>query len=178
MTYADLIALLTKRRSVRYFGTKALEKETLEKILAAGRLAPSIENIQPWHFHVIRNPQLKAKLMETSCYGNFVVGSGVFIVISCDRTTGTKTQNTIWNPCEMEYSCTAAILSMMLAAATMDIGSCWVSLHHGPAHEILKLKENQTIVAGLMLGHMKPGEEEASREHQREPMQKMVTMYE
>ncbi len=178
MQYEELIDLMTKRRSIRYYSDEPLDKKTLEKILIAGRLSPSVENIQPWHFHVIVNKELKATLMETSCYGNFVIGAGAFLVITCDRSTGAKSPSTIWNPREMEYSCAGAVQSMMMAAASMNIGSCWVSLHHGPAHDALKLKDHQMVIGGLMLGHMKKGDEEASREHQRSPMEQMVTMYE
>lgn len=147
------------------------------KILEAGRIAPSIENIQPWHFHIVKNAEKKKQLMQTSCYGNFVEGASVFIVVTCNRSVAAASTITLWNPVEMEYSCVTAMHSMMLAAASMDIGSCWVSLHRGAVHAILELKDHQMIVGGLMLGHMKEGEENASREHQRHPIETMYTLY-
>lgn len=175
MTYDDLLSLMKKRRSVRYFSEKTIDKATIEKLLSVAVLSPSVENTQPWHFHVVTNPDLKAKLMETSCYGNFVTGASVFIVATCDRAAkGTTMRQTIWNPRELEYSCVAAMHSVMLAAATMDIGSCWVSLHHGPAHNLLKLKDHMVVVGGLMLGYYKAGEIEASGEHERKPMENAV----
>ncbi len=177
-SYEDLIGLMTKRRSIRYFSEKPLEKERLMEILAAGRIAPSVENLQPWHFHVILSDDLKNKMMEASCYGNFTAGAAAFVVISCDRSTSANMQTTIWNPHELEYSCVTAGYSMMLAATALNVGSCWVSLHHGPAHNILKLKDHQVVVGGLMLGHMKKSDEEPTIEHQREPMEKMYTIYE
>lgn len=177
-TYEQLTELMTTRRSVRYFSKDPIDEVTLQKILEAGRISPSVENTQPWHFHVVRNANLKTKLMETSCYGNFITGAGVFIVIACDRAKACCAPAIVWNPREMEYSCAVASYSMMLAATSLGIGSCWVSLHHGPAHDALKLKDHQMITGGLMLGHFKKGEEEASREHHREVLAKMVTMYE
>ena len=175
MTYDDLLTLMKKRRSVRYFSDKQIEKPVLQKLLAAAVLAPSVENTQPWHFHVVTEPELKSKLMETSCYGNFVSGSSVFIVVTCDRSAKSATmQGTIWNPRELEYSCAAATYGIMLAAATMDIGTCWVSLHHGPAHNILKLKDHMVVVGGLMLGYYKTGEAEASGEHDRKAIDNFV----
>ncbi len=175
MTYDELTALMKKRRSVRYFSDKAIDKATVEKLLKVAVLAPSVENAQPWGFHVVTNPELKAKLMETSCYGNFISGASVFIVVTCDRAAkGTALKQTIWNPRELEYSCVAAMHSVMLAAASMDIGSCWVSLHHGPAHNLLKLKDHMVVVGGLMLGYYKSGEAEASGEHERKPMENAI----
>ena len=171
MTYDDLMSLMKKRRSVRYFADKPVDKAMVEKLLNVAVLAPSVENTQPWVFHVVTNADLKAQLMETSCYGNFVSGASVFIVMTCDRSAkGTAMKQTIWNPRELEYSCVAAMHSVMLAAATMDIGTCWVSLHHGPAHNLLKLKDHMVVVGGLMLGYYKPGETEASGEHERKPI--------
>ncbi len=177
ISYNDLLALLTDRRSIRYFSDRSVDDVSIKNILETGRLAPSVENIQPWHFHVIKNEKLKEEMMGTSCYGNFVAGSSVFIVITSDRSKASAAPATLWNPRELEYSCAVAVHSMMLAAVTLGLGSCWVSLHHGPAHDALKLKDHQAIVGGLMLGYAKTGEEHASKEHQRVSIDTMVTTY-
>lgn len=173
--YDQLIALMTKRRSIRYFSSEPIDPATLTKILEAGRIAPSVENMQPWHFYVVTDAALKTTLMDTSCYGNFVAGAGVFVVITCDKSSATTSADIVWNPREMEYSCALAGYNMMLAATSLNIGSCWVSLHHGPAHDALNLKDHHIVVGGLMLGHIKKGDEEASHEHQRKPLASMVT---
>lgn len=177
MTYDEFLGLLKQRRSVRYFSDKDIDKATIEKILNAGILAPSVENLQPWRFHIITSPTLKTSVMAHSCYGNFVAGSSVFVVVTCDRSVQTATKDVIWNPRELEYSCATAMNDMMLAATTMNIGSCWVSLHHGPVHNLLQLKDHQTVVGGMMFGFMKPGEEEATSEHARYSLKDVVTLH-
>ena len=178
LTFDEFRQLCVQRRSVRYFEQRPIDKETLQKLLDTAHIAPSVENTQPWHFHIIVNPQLKSQLMQTACYGNFIVGASVFIVVSCNKSSKPKTQEVIWNPKEMEYSCVSAMDHLMLAATTMGIGSCWVSLHHGPVHDILKLKDNHVVVGGLMLGHLKTGEELAHSEHVRRPLSECTTVYE
>lgn len=178
ITYEQLMELLTDRRSVRYFSDEPVDRNALNKILDAGRIAPSVENIQPWHIYVVTEKNLKEKLMQASCYGNFIAGASVFVVITCDRAAAAKAPNTMWNPREMEYSCALFSHSMMLAATSLGIGSCWVSLHHGPAHDALKLKDHQIVVGGLMLGHMKRGDTNALHEHQRKDLASIVTMKE
>ncbi len=177
MTYEELLKLLQNRRSIRYFQEMPIKKPVLEKILDAAILTPSVENTQPWHFHVIQNPELKAKLMECSCYGNFVSGASTFIVVSCDKAAKGAVQSTIWNPREMEYSCAGAMHSIMLTATALGIGSCWVSLHHGPSHNLLKLPDRHIVIGGVMLGYKKEAEQEASGEHQRNPLETAVTYY-
>ena len=177
MTYEELFGLLRDRRSIRYFQDKPIDTVTLDSILAAAVLAPSVENTQPWHFHVIQNPEFKEKMMQCSCYGNFVSGAATFIVISCDKSAKGAQQSTIWNPREMEYSCAVAMHNMMLAATTLGIGTCWVSLHHGPSHNLLKLADHHVVIGGLMLGYMKDAEQTPSGEHERKPLETAVTYY-
>jgi len=178
MTYEDFHALCQNRRSIRYFDQKPISKIDVIKLLELARLAPSIENLQPWHFHVIQNKELRHKLIEASCYGNFVEGADVFIVITANRSLENKAKEPVWNPKELEYSCMAAAEHMLLGATAMGLGSCWVSLHHGTAHEILKLPHHEIVVGGLMLGHYKRGEEHGIDGHQRNALEEMYTLHE
>ncbi len=179
MTFNELQELAETRHSIRSFDTKKLlNKDEIEKILSIGHLAPSINNTQPWHFHVIHNNKLKQDLMDAACYGNFIPGASVFIIITCDKNACPQCiphGMVLWNPKELEYSCAGAINEMMLAATSLNIGSCWVSLHHGKAHDILKLSPGHVVIGGLMLGH--PAERLAIPEHDRKPLKDVVTVY-
>ncbi len=177
MGYETLLELLKNRHSDRYFGKKPIEKEVIEKILAAATLSPSVDNTQPWHFHILENPTVKAQMMQYSCYGNFVVGSATFIMISCDKSAKGSQKATIWNPREMEYSCAVAMHSMMIAATALGIGSCWVSLHHGPAHDLLKLPDHHVVIGGMMLGYVEEAQKKAPNDHERRSLAQSVTYY-
>lgn len=177
MTYDELKSLCKTRRSIRYFDQKPVDKEDVLSLLELARLAPSVENLQPWHFHVIYNKELRIKLMESCCYGNFVEGAGVFILVSVNTTLENAAKEPIWNPKELEYSCMAAMEHILLGATAMGLGSTWVSLHHGSAHEILDLPRHEIIVGGIMLGHYKKGEENPSN-GQRRPLEEMYTFHE
>ncbi len=178
MTYDQFNALCTQRRSIRYFDDKPVTKGQLLQLLELARLAPSVENLQPWHFHVIVNHDLQKKLMEASCYGNFVEGASVFIVITADSTLEGTAKEPVWNPKELEYSCVAAAEHIMLGETAMGLGSCWVSLHRGVAFEILGLPRKELVVGGLMIGQYKPGEEKSSDGRQRKALDEMYTFHE
>lgn len=178
MTYDDFQSLCKNRRSIRYFDEQPVSTEDVRKLLELARLAPSVENLQPWHFHVIFNKALRKTLMEACCYGNFVEGAGAFIVITANHSLENKAQEPVWNPRELEYSCMAAAEHMLLGAASMGLGSCWVSLHHGTAHDILKLPRHEVVVGGIMIGHYRTGEEEGTDGHQRNPIEDMYTFHE
>jgi nitroreductase len=62
MEFAELVV---KRRSVRKFKTDAVTRETVNKVLEAGRWAPSAGNCQPWRFVVITDVEVKSKIAET-----------------------------------------------------------------------------------------------------------------
>lgn len=63
---AEFLDLMKRRRTVRDFSDRPVPKEVIENaILTAGR-APSGANKQPWHFAVISDPGVKARLREAA----------------------------------------------------------------------------------------------------------------
>lgn len=178
MNFSDFKTLCETRRSIRYFDAKPVAKDEIMALLEAARLAPSVENLQPWHFHVILDPKIRKIIMEASCYGNFVEGAGAFIVVTCDTTLMGKAAEPVWNERELEYSCMSAMEHLLLGATAMGLGSCWVSLHHGAVNDQLKLPAGHRIMGGIMLGHYKKGEETAGDGHERKPIKEIYTIHE
>lgn len=152
--------LARQRKSIRFFGAKPVERELVLKFIDIANQAPSVDNTKPWHFHVIYNRDLRRQLMETSCYGNFVEGSGVFLLVTCDKKAKQESNRILWNPKELEYSCVGAITHVLLAATSAGIASCWVSLHHGHAAALLKLPKTHAIIGGVMLGYPRKYDDE------------------
>jgi len=54
------------RRTVRDFSEKPVPRELIENALRAAGTAPSGANMQPWHFVVVGNPDLKRKIREAA----------------------------------------------------------------------------------------------------------------
>jgi nitroreductase len=168
-------ALCEARRSIRYFSDVPVDRTLLQRLLETATLAPNIENIQPWHFTVVYDAVLLQRLMEASCYGNFVLGAGVVVVVSCDINSQLQAPQVVWNPRELEYSCMAAMDHLLLAATAAQLGSCWVSLHHGTAHDVLQLPRHRRVVGAVMIGHYRPDEELPSHGHQRRSLSETIT---
>lgn len=55
----DFFGLMKKRRSVRAFSDRPVEREIIERCLLTAGRAPSGANQQPWKFVVVTNPELK-----------------------------------------------------------------------------------------------------------------------
>ncbi len=60
----ELQEVFEKRHSVRKYADEDVPKEALLEMVKAARLAPSGHNIQNWHFVIIKNKELIAKVME------------------------------------------------------------------------------------------------------------------
>ena len=60
----DFKEVVAKRRTVRQFKDKAVEREKIERIIEAGVLAPSFDHARKWNFIVISDPASKAKAIE------------------------------------------------------------------------------------------------------------------
>lgn len=76
----EVFRIISERRSIRKYRRERIPKEVLERILEAGRLAPSARNLQPWYFIVVEDEEIKSKLVD-ACAGQKFVGE-VEVVIA------------------------------------------------------------------------------------------------
>lgn len=58
--------LMRRRRTVRQFAPEPVPEGVIEDCLRAAGTAPSGANHQPWHFVVVRNPDMKRRLREAA----------------------------------------------------------------------------------------------------------------
>jgi nitroreductase len=82
---------ILSRKSVRKYSDKPIESATLNKILEAGRLAPSWVNVQPWKFIVVKSQELKDLLSEASGGQKQVKTAQVVICCVADLSAWDKT---------------------------------------------------------------------------------------
>ena len=64
----DFLELCKARYSVRSFSDRKVEPEKLEKILEAGRVAPTAVNFQPQVIYVLQSPDAVAKMASVTPY--------------------------------------------------------------------------------------------------------------
>lgn len=63
---ARLYETLNRRRTVREFSPDPVPREVIENCLKIANTAPSGANMQPWHFTVISDPNLKRRVREAA----------------------------------------------------------------------------------------------------------------
>jgi nitroreductase len=61
---ADFYADIRRRRTVREFSSKPVPREVIDDCLRAAGTAPSGANLQPWHFVVVSDPHIKARIRQ------------------------------------------------------------------------------------------------------------------
>jgi nitroreductase len=61
----ELFDAIMGRRSVRRYTEEPVDDKQIEAVLEAGRWAPSWSNTQCWHFIVVRDPAIRARLADT-----------------------------------------------------------------------------------------------------------------
>ena len=59
---AEFYSDLQRRRTVRDFSNKPVSIKVIENCIKAAGTAPSGANLQPWHFVVVSNPEIKNKI--------------------------------------------------------------------------------------------------------------------
>lgn len=176
----DAIVAILTRRSTRRFDNKIPDKELIQKVVNAGRYAPSGANSQTSHFIVITNKEVLKDIAElvqeefakmeisedmyvslkgsinASKKGDYVFhyNAPVLIVIANKKGYGNALADS---------SC--ALENMMIAANAFDLGSCWINqLHWLDDNERIRaflegygLKKDETITGGLALGFSENG---------------------
>jgi nitroreductase len=62
----NLLELISSRQSDRKYSGRTVENDKLDRIIEAGRVAPSACNAQPWKFIVVTEPDLLKQLSEAA----------------------------------------------------------------------------------------------------------------
>jgi nitroreductase len=144
----DVFDAIMGRRSIRQFTDDPIGKEQLERLLEAGRWAPSGGNEQNWRFVVVTSPPQR-ELIRKFAPGIFAMPAA-FIVICADKEPDANS----WKEALYVADCSIAAQNIMLAAYEMGIGTC-VALSYAKVAiaEILDLPENVEPMLVVTLGY-------------------------
>ena len=160
----SLVAVITSRRSIRKYKPERVSQATLERILEAGRLAPSADNEQPWHFIVVTDLETKNKL-STRRWNSFVRDSA-FTVIGCAYIGTINSRK--WSTIDTAI----ALQNMVIAAWSLGVGSCWIGdFEEAEVKRILAVERDWRIVALISFGY--PDEKPSMTS--RKPMKEIAT---
>ena len=159
MDTETLLKIIRTRRSVRVYKKGSVPDEQLQTILEAARWAPSGANSQPWEFVVTRDRRKMKRVREI--YANEwkqrkredpilykglkkdYVGDVSVLVLVCGDARTKNVYLTTRQPADREKlfqaSVANAVEHMMLAAASMNLGTVWVSVREEVEPELRKI---------------------------------------
>ena len=174
----DVFSCIATRHSTRKFKEEPVPQEVLDKVIEAGRQAPSGKHKNQSRFIVIRKKEVLQELialvqqefakMEVTPENDdnfggairaakkggyvFMYNAPVLIVVANKRDYGNK---------YADVSC--AMQNMMLAANALDLGSCWINqlrwLQDNPVLRAylqkLGMAEDEEVCASLSIGYPK-----------------------
>lgn len=165
MEYYDLIKT---RESIRnYDPTRPVPKEILDRILNAGRLAPSACNIQPWKFLVVSTPEMLEKVR--SCYRRdwFCEAPHILIVVG-EKNKAWVRKDDGYNSIETDIA--IAMTHLILAAENEGIGTCWVEAYNPSIlRQTLSLNQDQVVFGITPLGYQKAGFKKNGKKNRKAP---------
>ncbi len=154
---SDIIDIIRKRRSVRSYKDKPVEKDKLLKVLEAARWSPSSGNVQNWRFVIVDNPTIKSQLAD-ACYGQYwLTTTPIIIVIASDES---RLRMLFGSKGESLYSiqnCSVAMANMMLEAESIGLNTCWVGAFDEEAVlRTLRIEDPDIRIRGIIaLGYGK-----------------------
>lgn len=142
--------LVKERYSVRKFKPEAVEKETLDKILAVGNLAPTAKNIQPHRIYVIQGEENLAHLSKLTHCG-FGAGTVLLFTYNTDEEWKNPLEDGISSGIE-DVSIVAT--HIMLAAKDFGLDTCWCNyFKNSEIEKVFGIPENEKSVLLMPIGY-------------------------
>jgi nitroreductase len=148
----DFTDVIKTRRSHRKFKEDIVEDEVIERIIEAGRLAPTWSNMQGTRYVIVKN---KSRIKEIANAHNqkWIENVPMLIVVCIAPNKSGKNIN------GLEYFTVDAAICMehiVLAATNEGLGTCWIGLfNEDKIKEVLSIPEKVRVIALTPLGYSK-----------------------
>jgi nitroreductase len=175
---SELLDLIKIRQSDRSYTDKEVEKEKIDRILEAGRLAPSACNAQPWKFIVVDD---REKLKQLSIAASakalginaFAAQAPLQIVVIREKANFTsRIGGTIKKRDYSLIDIGIASENICLQAAAEGLGSCMIGwFDEKMVKEILDIPSSKRVELLITIGF--PGKE--TREKRRKPSTEVIS---
>ncbi len=155
-----MIELIISRQSDRKYSNKPVEKEQLNRIIKAGRMAPSACNAQPWKFIVVTDPKLieqiaKAASARALGMNSFVAQAMAIIVIVREKPNfSSKIGGTIKSKDYSLIDIGIASENICLQARAEGLGSCMIGwFDEDEVRKILGIPKKKRVELLITLGY-------------------------
>lgn len=154
-----MLEVIKKRRSIREYLPKEVEKEKLDEILKAAMFSPTAHHSRSWEFIVVKDKDLREKLSCATNWAGFAKTAPVILVL-CSKDDLYWIENT-----------SIAAENIYLEATNQGLGTCFIQVNHqmikvdGKDSEdyikdLLKIPEGIRVLCLMPLGYPAEKKEE------------------
>jgi nitroreductase len=153
--FHDLVA---SRASVRrYDADRPVSDTHLAALLEAARLAPSAENAQPWRFVIVRDPAVRARLVEEAFSGVYRrsrrIVAPVYLALCGVHGAVDLAARATGHSSYTLTDCGIAGEHAVLAATELGLGTCWIGwFDRRRARRLLGVPAGVELIALIALG--------------------------
>jgi len=141
----DIFTAINTRTCVRKYRDNPVPKDVLEKLVDAGRRAPSAHNKQPWEFIIITHKETRRKIAALTDYGQFIENAPACIAVYCENSKY-----------YLEDGC-ATVENILLAATGIGLGACWVAgdkkVYAQDINILLNVPDKYKLIALIPVGY-------------------------
>ena len=163
--------VLNRRYSCRAFAARGVEQEKVERILEAGRIAPTAVNKQPVHIWAVSNP---ATLEAIKGVTRSNYGAPLILVVGCRPADAWVRRYDGKNGAEVDAAIVATYL--MLAAENEGLATLWVgSFDPALLRDILPGTEGYDLVAMINVGYPSADSQPSPMHSERKTIEELVT---
>jgi len=144
----EIFEAIKRRRSIRKYEQKAVEKEKLSKVLEAARLAPSAMNMQPYAFVVTSDSETIEKI-SSACNQEWDAPTIIVVCAFPEEAWVRDDGEEYW-----KADAAIAMNNMSLQACAEGLGTCWiVAFKEEKVKDILGIGAEARVVAMTPLGY-------------------------
>ena len=166
--------VLNRRYSCRAFAAQGVEQEKVDRILEAGRMAPTAVNKQPVHIWAVSRPE-RLEAIKGVTRSNY--GATLLLVVGCRPADAWVRRYDGKNGAEVDAAIVATYL--MLAAENEGLATLWVgSFDPALLRAILPGTEGYELVAMINVGYPAEGCEPSAMHGERKSVGELVTRVE
>ena len=160
---------ITSRRNVRAFDDRPVSDEDLDRILEAGRRAPSSRNWQPWDFVVVTDRGQLAELAKVWQGAGHVANSAATVGFVAPVPDGQR-QSAL-----LQYDLGQATMAMMIAAADLGVGTAHAAVADQElARSLLGFPEDRFLAYVMSVGYPADRALRPIRRPNRRPFEEVV----
>lgn len=147
--------VIQKRRSVRSFlPNKQISREQIQKIITAGKRAPSAKGIYPVEFIAIEEASIIEQLGIAARGQKHVLGASVLIVVVADVEKSAARCGSRGRDLYAIQDAAAAVENMLLTIVDLGLASCWIgAFEEAEVSRILNLPGNERPLTLLPIGY-------------------------